>query len=142
MKQSEIRKELLKFCFLTGSKAFGTATEESDRDLCYSTTHSAKVGEILMGLHRHQSNYFGGFKVYVGGEELNLIPLHPHEFKCWWLATKAYTPIAHWCSSLPKHQRHAIFQGMVQSFKGILHHYSDLEMYTFPNNTILKKENA
>jgi hypothetical protein len=106
-----IKEELLKLGFLTGSRAFGTAGVGSDWDIVISVTELQKVAQIIDGKTIKESDYFKGFYVEEGGEEINIIPVHPDEYLPWYLTTKAVSAILQE-ASFEKSQKYALFNGI------------------------------
>lgn len=84
--------------FLTGSRAFGWASSDSDWDVCILVGNRGEAEKIIKanlidiidrkGPSFKQSDYNSGFKGVTKYGEINVIPLHPLDFVCWWLATQ------------------------------------------------------
>lgn len=86
--------------FLTGSRAFGVAGGGSDWDVCVMTGDKSEVmGKLqnydtpIPGVPRtsFDSLYSNGSKVSIGtfpSDVVNVIPLHPLDAICWWMATQ------------------------------------------------------
>lgn len=132
-------KQLLEIGFLTGSRAFGTSNEGSDYDICYPINKQCQIDEIIKELERTPSNYFAGYTVssYEDGVymKLNLIPVHPHEYKCWYLATQAMKSTLKIASLERKPiKKYAVFMGIVSLFKGVLEERGCLSAYDEENN--------
>ena len=131
-----ILNTLLSIGFLSGSFAFNIATADSDYDICYDITRRDEIEEIIEPIinNKEESNYFSGYTVRENFIDINLIPLHPHEYSCWYLATKAMMAISQELPIYNKIHRDSIFQGMVQHFKGtipILGDYSTINKRIF-----------
>lgn len=77
--------------FVTGSRAFGWENQESDWDVCIRAKDLASANvrlEILGGNKESKdSDYNSGKKGVTAYGEINLIPLHPLDMLCWFLAT-------------------------------------------------------
>jgi hypothetical protein len=134
---ADILSELLKVGFLTGSRAFGTEREDSDYDIVYPIQYSDEVDEIIEGMERSPSNYFAGYCVTIDGKEINLIPVHPHEFLPWVLATKAMTATLKESGIVDPIKKYAIFQGIVCLFKGMVSELGTLNEYCKLHDKIL-----
>lgn len=128
-KSSEILRELLNIGFLTGSRAFGTATEKSDYDIFFSVTDWATIDRIIAGFDRTPSEYFTGFYIKVEDKTLNLIPLHPHEVLPWWLATKAMTATFINSGVVSPIKKYSIFMAIVCAFKGTVEEVITVDAY-------------
>jgi hypothetical protein len=126
---ADILAELLKIGFLTGSRAFGTARDDSDYDIVYPVQYSAEIATIIDGLDRSPSNYFAGYCVTIDGKDINLIPVHPHEFLPWVLATKAMTATLKESGIIDPIKKYAIFQGIVCLYKGMVAELGTLNEY-------------
>lgn len=84
--------------FLTGSRAFGWASATSDWDVCVLVGNRSQAEKILRenavdaidraGESFKQSDYNSGFKAFTLLGEINIIPLHPLDMICWWMATQ------------------------------------------------------
>lgn len=112
--------ELLKVGFLTGSRAFGTASADSDYDVAYSIEDDGQVLATIGDLPKTKSDYFCGYYIKVEDIQINLIPLHPHDYFPWWLATKAVAAtLGRSGVSNPVH-KYAVFMGIVSLFKGVV----------------------
>ena len=86
--------------FLTGSRAFGVAGSKSDWDVCVMVGNKSEVlGRLqnynppIGGVPRtaFDSLYNNGSKVAIGNapsDVVNVIPLHPLDAICWWMATQ------------------------------------------------------
>jgi predicted nucleotidyltransferase len=118
-----ILNSLLKIGFLTGSVAFGTAAADSDYDICYDISKTGEIEELIpeavLG-DKYESNYNNGWKINERCISINLIPLHPHEYACWYLTTKSMMAIMKELPIISKIRIHSIFGGMVQHFKGVM----------------------
>jgi predicted nucleotidyltransferase len=82
--------------FVTGSRAFGWHTPESDFDICVHQGDMEKATAILASICEEveSSGYNSGKKGKAFGFEVNLIPLHPLDMVCWWLATQEIARLA------------------------------------------------
>ncbi len=105
--------ELLEIGFLTGSRAFGTATEDSDWDIVIQVQDRPIVDGILKGYEQVPSNYNSGFKVYLEFGVINIIPVHPHAFIPWYLTTVAMKNILQHFALNDPIKQHAVFGGLV-----------------------------
>lgn len=122
---ADILDELLAIGFLTGSRAFGTAKLNSDWDVVYSVDDTKAIQNIIRGHTITPSNYFSGYTIDINSGRtdacnskiINLIPVVPHDFLPWYLATKAMKATLS-LSGIDKIQKYAVFQGMVAMFKG------------------------
>ena len=121
--------ELLKIGFLTGSRAFGTARDDSDYDVVYSIEDSARIAEVIGSNETTQSDYFAGYYIHADGKQINLIPVHPHEFLPWYLATKAMTATLKSSGINDPIRKYAIFSGIVALYKGTVEQRSNLAAY-------------
>ena len=121
--------KLLEIGFLTGSRAFGTARQDSDYDVVYSIEDSQKIGEIIKDTERTSSDYFAGYYINVDGIQINLIPVHPHEFLPWYLATKAMRETLKASGINDPIRKYAVFSGIVSLFKGTVAQSGNLEEY-------------
>lgn len=135
---SKLVDRLLEVGFLTGSQAFGTAKPDSDTDIVYSIQDSKKINEIIEGRDRTGSDYFTGF--YVLDDDfkvINLIPVHPHEFLPWFLATKAIAATLKDSGIVDPIKKYAVFQGIVALFKGTVDELRNLNSYANLQNKIM-----
>lgn len=130
-------EELLKIGFLTGSRAYGTAKENSDYDIVYSIEDSERVDFIIAGRTRSPSNYFAGYYVYDGDKQINLIPVHPHDFLPWYLATKAMAATLRQSGIIDPIKKYSVFMGIVSLFKGTVKEQGNLSNYSLLKNRIL-----
>jgi predicted nucleotidyltransferase len=113
-------REILRIGHLTGSRAFGTAREDSDYDIIYNIKDAARINEVLDKYAEGEntpSEYFSGYTVVIGGNRVNLIPLSPASIVPWKLATVAMAAVK--SSSVFENPRvkYAIFEGLVSAFK-------------------------
>jgi hypothetical protein len=131
--------ELLTVGFLTGSRAFGTARENSDYDIMFSVRASDYVDGILEDLERTPSNYFSGYFVVVDDTQFNLIPVHPCELVPWLLATEALKATLAKSGLIATVKKHAIFMGIVSLFKGTLDELGSFEAYAAQEQLIRKE---
>jgi hypothetical protein len=138
---------LLQEGFLTGSRAFGTHSDKSDYDVAYSVSDSDKIKDWMTKHIIQSSEYFSGTKVQLmDGNEINLIPLHPHEFVPWIQATKAmkaiykdYANFQGFGCGITKPQVHSIFLGMVCQWKAVMPMRSDVKSYNHFNREAKKE---
>jgi len=137
MEISCLLSKLLHYGFITGSQAFGTAKEDSDIDLVYAIQDSDKINEILGPRTRTQSSYFVGYVVDDEGKAINLIPVHPHEFFPWFLATKAMTATFKESGIIDPIKKYAIFQGIVCLYKGMIDQLGTISEYEKVKRTII-----
>ena len=124
-----ILEQLLKVGFLTGSRAFGTNRKDSDYDIVYSIEDSAIIADILGNQERTPSGYFSGYCVKDGDKIINLIPVHPHEYLPWYLATKAMTVTLKQSGINDPIRKYSVFMGMVSLFKGTVEQRGTLFAY-------------
>ena len=138
----EILKRLLCFSFLTGSRAFGTNRDDSDYDIVYPIYFEDSIKEIIKGRTTNQSNYFSGYTILVDGLLINLIPVHPHDFLPWYLATKAIkeTLITSGLNENPT-KKYSVFMGIVSLFKGTVEELKTVSKYRKQAFKIIAKEN-
>ena len=122
-------ESLLKIGFLTGSMAFGTNRADSDYDIVYSVDDSSKVAELIKGFEKTNSDYFAGYFINIGDKQINLIPVHPHEYLPWYLATKAMTATLKQSGIQDPIRKYSVFMGIVSLFKGTVEQRSNLEAY-------------
>ena len=82
--------------FVTGSRAFGWHNTESDFDICVHQGDMEKATAVLASICEdvESSGYNSGKKGKVFGFDINLIPLHPLDMVCWWLATQEIKKLA------------------------------------------------
>lgn len=132
--------ELLKIGFLTGSRAFGTHKFDSDYDIVYAIQDSEKIDSIIHGKERNNSLYFSGYHVNHKGKLINLIPVHPHEFLPWYLATKAMKETLIISNIIDPIKKYAIFQGIVSLYKGTVEELNNMNEYNILKEKILKME--
>ena len=133
----DVLPHLLTVGFLTGSRAFGTAKETSDWDIVYPIYDSEKIDDIIRGFHRTESNYFAGFYISNMNRQINLIPVHPHEFLPWFLATRAFCPTLQQSGISNTIDKYAVFQGMISLFKATVPKLGTLKAYMELNKGLL-----
>lgn len=121
--------ELLEVGFLTGSRAFGTARPDSDFDIVYSIEQSPKISAIIEGIEKYPSDYFAGYYVNIDSQQVNLIPVHPHEYLPWYLATKAMTASLTISGIDNPIDKYSVFSGMVSLFKATTKKRANLAAY-------------
>jgi len=126
---SPILSRLLDVGFLTGSRAFGTERDGSDYDICYSIDDSNFINVIIEGMERHPSDYFSGFFISCDGININLIPVHPHEYLCWYLATKAMKATLVISGIDNPIGKYSVFMGIVSLYKGTVKQRGNLSSY-------------
>ena len=130
-------KELLKIGFLTGSRAFGTARDDSDYDVVYSIEDSGRVNDVIGDANRVPSDYFSGYCVSDGSKTINLIPVHPHEFLCWYLATKSMKATLKESGINDPIRKYAVFMGIVSLYKGTVEQRGTLSEYASLKQSII-----
>ena len=130
--------KLLKIGFLTGSRAFGTNRVDSDYDVVYSIDDSQKIADILGDAKRSPSDYFAGYFVKDGDKQINLIPVHPHEYLPWYLATKAMTATLKQSGIVDPIRKHSVFMGIVSLFKGTVEQRGQLSAYASVKEEVAK----
>lgn len=115
---SELLDKLLEHGFITGSQAFGTAREDSDIDIVYSIQDTGYINAIIGDRERTPSDYFAGYLIDDdSGKSINLIPVHPHEFLPWFLATKAMAATLMESEIVDPIKKYSVFMGIVSLFK-------------------------
>lgn len=134
-----IVERLLDYGFITGSQAFGTAREDSDTDIVYPIYYSQQVAKIIEGHDIAKSDYFSGYYISVDGKQINLIPVHPHEFLPWYLATLAMRETLKISGIIDPIKKYAIFQGIVCLYKGMVEEKHDIKAYEIIAKTIISK---
>lgn len=122
-------EKLLRIGFLTGSRAFGTNREDSDYDIVYSIESSAIIADIIGDLEKTPSNYFSGYFIKDGDKQINLIPVHPHDYLPWYLATKAMTVTLTQSEIIDPIKKYSVFMGIVSLFKGTVEQRGSLSAY-------------
>ena len=140
-----ILEQLLKIGFLTGSRAFGTVRKFSDWDIVYSIEDTAIVDSLLSNYTKRPSAYFNGYFIFEGATEINLIPVHFHEFFPWYLATEAMKATLKFSSITNKIAIHSMFMILVSMFKGQVpqlgsspEDYQELKQTILSNNLVNK----
>lgn len=120
MKDS-IKDQLLQIGFLTGSRAFGGATDESDYDIVYCITDKTKVKNIIGDMPRTDSAYFQGYYITDENDKkrINVIPVSPSDYMPWFLATEAMKATFSLSGISNPIQKYALFQGLVAMYKGM-----------------------
>ena len=80
--------------FVTGSRSFGWETEKSDWDVCVRAKDLESANKRLESMLLPSESKFSKDSDYNDGKkgstvygEINLIPLHPLDMLCWFLAT-------------------------------------------------------
>lgn len=122
-------EKLLQIGFLTGSRAFGTNREDSDYDIVYSIESSAIIADIIGDVEKIPSNYFSGYFIKDGDKQINLIPVHPHDYLPWYLATKAMTVTLTQSEIIDPIKKYSVFMGIVSLFKGTVEQRGSLSAY-------------
>ena len=140
MEAQMILDQLLKIGFLTGSRAFGTNRDDSDYDIVFSIEDSSLVNDIIGKIEKTPSNYFAGYYIYDSGILINLIPVHPHEFLPWYLATKAMQSTLATSGMTSPIKKYAVFSGMVALYKGTVEELRNLGAYIELKEKILALE--
>ena len=137
-----VYNKLKEFSFLTGSRAFGTERPDSDFDMVYSVTFSEEIAKIIDEFEKEQSGYFAGYCIKIGEEVINLIPVHPHEFLPWYLATKAIKETLR-ISGLQEEpiKKYSVFMAIVSAFKGTVSQLRTVSEYQKQIKEILEVEN-
>lgn len=135
-------KELLEVGFLTGSRAFRTHRNDSDYDIVFSIEDSDKIDAILSETERVQSDYFSGFVVMEGNKKINLIPVHPHDYLPWYLATQAMKTTLFKSGILDPIKKYSVFQAMVALFKGTVEQRRTLQSYSEIKDKIKEWESS
>jgi hypothetical protein len=136
-------ESILDYGFITGSQSFGTATEESDWDFCFPIVYQSEVNGILNEYKwnkEEHSDYFNGTKYVFQNKILNIIPVHPHAFKAWYLTTQI-VPIIYRNMTLTKIQKYAIFESSVAQIKGYSEEGRSFDDYMKEIKDFIKKEN-
>ena len=119
--------ELLTIGFLTGSRAFGTAREDSDYDVCFDVSMAKKVEGIvsvyedideLGNKETACPDYETGSRYcQIDGNRVNLIFLHPDTVKAWEMATAAVAAVIHKAAGFEDRQKKlAVFKNLVAVF--------------------------
>jgi len=135
---SDLLDKLLKHGFVTGSQAFGTARENSDIDIVYSIQDSGYISAIIGDRERIPSDYFAGYLIEDdSGKSINLIPVHPHEFFPWFLATKAMAATFAESEIVGPIKKYSVFMGIVSLFKATVPERGNLAAYDNLRDRIL-----
>lgn len=132
----DILKRLLEMGFLTGSRAFKTNREDSDYDIVYPVDYAPFINDILGNLERTPSEYFAGYFVKVDGKTINLIPVHPHEYLPWYLATLAMKETLKVSGIDNPIDKYSVFMGIVSLFKGTVKKLGTLKEYDIQHDSI------
>jgi len=149
-------ESILDYGFITGSQSFGTATEESDWDFCFPVLSTSEIHNILNEYdwsQKEESLYFNGTKFvftdpnkrltekgFLAQKILNIIPVHPHAFKAWYLTTQI-VPVIYKNMNLTKIQKYAIFESSVAQIKGYSEEKGVLNEYMKEIGDYIKNEN-
>ena len=138
---SELLDKLLEHGFITGSQAFGTAREDSDIDIVYSIQDTGYINAIIGDRERTPSDYFAGYMIDDdSGKSINLIPVHPHEFFPWFLATKAMAATLMESEIVDQIKKYSVFMGIVCLFKATVAERQNLAAYDILRDKILGKD--
>lgn len=111
--------------FLTGSRAFGWSNKDSDFDICVHMEDKERAFQLRNGFAAstptERSLYYDsakghcirieplGFRMDV---TINVIPLHPLDMLCWWMATREIQHVAKLDSQFlsVKEHKHGAFE--------------------------------
>ena len=119
----DIRK-LSPSAFLSGSYRFKRNNPKSDVDIvviiCDVSNIQAKLDENFKPIKK--SHYNDGFKFCLNGYEVNIIPLHPVEFICWYKTAQMIDVIVNDVKSMSRQQFHAFHQILLASVKLAISH--------------------
>lgn len=148
---SALRKEPhhLPGAFVTGSRAFGWYTESSDwdvvvraSDMAYATSRLEYLMKTATLDERHDikaSGYNDGKKGLTDYGEINLIPLHPLDMLCWFLATMEIRKLNRVLDIgdrlRSKEFKHGLFESLRGFYKTVIPYTGDTEQAM----TLLKK---
>ncbi len=134
----------LECAILTGSRIFGYNTKESDWDIVIPMNYMGNASDLInLASMVVDSHYFNGKMLHFSGVDtpINLIFVHPHEFKIWHLATLAMATV--WkamgisnsagLSVADKHKAHGMFEGFRATFKMVLPELNDSLNYEQEN---------
>lgn len=121
--------------FLTGSRVFGWSHDKSDFDICVHMEDKDRAFKLLDSLSRtsEHSQYYDsakgheihikprGFNMHVS---VNVIPLHPLDMLCWWMATREIAHIAKLDSQFlsSKEHKHGAFELLRGFYKQSIRH--------------------
>lgn len=133
-------EECLQYGFLTGSRAMGNARQDSDYDVVVPINYKDKIHDQLSQVKT--SEYFNGFTFDSSDNPsklINIIPVHPHEFLPWFLATKAMAATILISGLTDRIQIHAVFFGIVQYFKATVKQRGTLKEYDNQNHQLFGK---
>jgi len=137
--------DLLGVGFLTGSRVFGGAKEDSDWDIVVPVTWRQEAEAIIApwAYNSSPSHYFVGvaYDVHIGHDfhKINLIFVHVHEFKAWVLATEALEKTLPRVGLILKKERTNIFQTLMIQFRSILPELGPAKNYEEENDGCLAK---
>jgi len=137
----KIVERLLEYGFVTGSRVFGTAREDSDIDIVYPIYYSQHIARIIEGHDITRSDYFSGYYISDEGKIINLIPVHPHEFLPWYLATKAIEATLILSNIKDPIKKYAVFQGIVCLYKGTVEEKLNIKEYELIARSIINNQN-
>jgi hypothetical protein len=102
--------------FLTGSQAFGTNHAESDYDICVPI-HLAEEAKAKAALPT-PSAYNNGWMFELQGKSINIIPLHPLDMLCWYLATQEIARLCRLAGMQAKFSNIETRHGMFEILRG------------------------
>lgn len=111
--------DLLKYGFLTGSRVMGCSAEKSDWDIVISVVHKQQVIDLIhkYSLDETPSEYFSGRMYTLPEGKINLIFVHPHEYRAWYYATKALASILPESGISEKSARIVLFEAMMNHLR-------------------------
>ena len=124
--------------FVSGSRAFGWETPKSDWDVCIRAKDMEQATKRLEALVKSfgdedtkASGYNDGKKGETSFGEINLIPLHPLDMLCWFLATmeiRKMSRIYGIGSRLgSKEFKHGLFENLRGWYKTVIPYTGDTE---------------
>lgn len=115
------RGACLEGAFLTGSRAFGTHSAPSDFDVCVDIGRFENIRSSLLrlGADLTPSSYNAGVVAELYGVKINLIPLHPHDMVCWFLATEAVQRIVEIPAAHERLRSRSIKHGLFEVLRGV-----------------------
>lgn len=107
--------------FLTGSFRFKRNYSSSDIDIAVIITDKVNISEDLRlrNIAIIDSKYNGGFKYQktLNDRYVNIIPLHPVEFVCWYKAAKMIDVITSDIKQMNRQEFHAFHQMILATIK-------------------------
>lgn len=139
--KSKLLRDILDIGFLTGSRAFGTNRPNSDYDIIFSIDDTDKIESLISGHKRERSNYFTGFFIYDCdlNNNINLIPVHCHEYRAWVLATYSLKDTIKLSKIDNKIKIHSLFLALVSIFKGLIEEHKNIDKYKIENKDLIKE---